>query len=96
MPGKDRAGKVVKAFSAFFTLIALPGRLFFIETSSDNSPGFTKRTRSSFWPAQLSYSVITLCVINQILYVYLHLVGSFHGLENVKSSFTTSRPRNPT
>lgn len=96
MPGKDGTGKVVETLSAFFTLITLPGRFFFIETSSDNSPGVTKWTLSSFWPAQLSYSVITLCIIDQILYIYLHLVDSFHGLENVKSSFTTSRPRNPT
>jgi hypothetical protein len=40
MPGKDGTGKVVKALSAFFTLIALPGRLFLIEASSDNSSGY--------------------------------------------------------
>jgi len=96
VPGKNCAGKIIEAFSALFTLIMLPGRLFFIETSSHNPSGFTKRTLSSFWPAQLSYRVVTLGIIDQILYVYLHLLDSFHGLKKAKSFFTTSSPWNPT
>ncbi len=63
--GEDGVGQIIEAFSAIFTLIALSGRLLFIETSFDDSFGITKRTLSSFWPAQLAHSLVTLYIIYQ-------------------------------
>ncbi|WP_459916516.1 hypothetical protein [Desulfocicer niacini] len=78
MSKKDGARKVIEAFSTIFTFIMLFGGFFIIKTFSDNPMGLTKRARSSFWPAQLSNRIITLVIINQIFYVYLHLSSSAH------------------
>ena len=74
--GKNCFGKIIITSCSFFALITLSGRLFLIKTSFDNQSGFTKRTPLPFRPAQLSNSVITVNIINQILYIYLHLLAS--------------------
>ena len=96
MPREDGAGQIIEAFPTVFALIALPGWLFFIEASSDHSLGITKRTLFSFRPAKLPNSVITLGIIYQVLYIYLHMLDSFRQMEKVGSLSTTPRPRNPT
>jgi hypothetical protein len=94
--GEDSARQIIEAFITIFTLITLSGRLLLIETSSDDSSGITKRTLSAFWPTQFAHRVVTVGIIYQVFYVYLHLLGSFHGVGKVGSSFTTPRPWNPT
>jgi hypothetical protein len=96
VPSKDGAGQIIEAFPASLTLIALPGRLFLIGTSSGNTLGITKRALSSFWPVKLPDSVVALGIIYQILYVYPHLLDSFCEVEKVGSPFTTPCPWNPT
>jgi hypothetical protein len=83
VPSEDGASQVIEAFCARLTLITLSGRLVFIETSFDDSLGITKWTLSAFWPAQLAHSVVTLGRIYQVLYVYLHRLDSYRGLEKV-------------
>ena len=80
MSGKNGARQIIEAFATIFTFIALFGRFFFIESSFDYSLGITKRTLASlapFRPAQFPNSFITLSIINQRLYVYLHQLGSY-------------------
>jgi hypothetical protein len=95
VPSKEGVGQIIEAFPARFTLIALPGRLFLIGTSSGNTLGITQRALSSFWPTKLPDSVVALGIIYQILYVYLHLLDSFCEVEKVSSPVTTPRPWNP-
>ncbi|MDM8557168.1 hypothetical protein QUF75_20805 [Desulfococcaceae bacterium HSG7] len=83
-PGKNCTAKIIEAFCTIFTLIALSGGFFFVETSFDNLGGFTKRTLSSVRPALLPYCAIASGIINQIFYIYLHMPGSFDGLEILK------------
>jgi hypothetical protein len=75
--GKNGAGQVIEAFQAIFAFIALLGRLFIVETSFNDVLGITKRTLSSFGPPQLAYGFITLNIIYQGGYVYLHKLKSF-------------------
>ena len=96
VPSEDGAGQIIEAFSARLTLIALPGRLLLIGTSSGHTLGITTRALSSFWPMKLSDRVIALGIIYQILYGDSHLLDSFCEVEKVGSPFTTPRPRNPT
>jgi len=76
MSGKNGVRQIIEAFAAIFTFITLFGWFFFIEAPLDYAFGITKRALASFWPAQFPNSVVTLCVINKRLYVYLHLLGS--------------------
>ena len=96
VPGENSARQIIEAFVTIFTLITLSGRLLVIETSSDDSPGITKRTLSAFWPTQFAHRIITLGIIYQAFYIYLHLLGSFHGVGKVALLHTTPRPWNPT
>ena len=73
MSGKNGARQIIEAFATIFTFIALFGRFFFIESSF----GITKGTLASFRPAQFPNSFITLSIINQRLYVYLHPLGFY-------------------
>ena len=96
VPGEDRTRQIIEAFLTIFTFITLSGRLLIIETSSDDALGITKRTLSAFWPTQFAHRIVTLGIIYQAFYVYLHLLSSFHGVGKVGLSFTTPRPWNPT
>ena len=77
MSRKNGARQIIEAFATIFTFIALFGRFFFIESSFDYSFGITKRTLACFRPAQFPNSFITLSIINQRLYVYLHPLGAY-------------------
>jgi hypothetical protein len=77
--GEDRVRQIIEAFLTIFALITLSGRLLLIETSSDHSPGITKRALPALGPKQFTYHVVTLGIIYQISYVYLHAVGFLSG-----------------
>jgi len=96
MPGEDRARQIIEAFLTILTLITLSGRLFVIETSSDDSLGITTRTLSAYWPTQLAHCIVMLDIVYQDFYVYLQLLSFVYGLEKVGLSFTTLRSWNPT
>lgn len=79
MPGKNCIGQVVKAFRTIFTFIALFCRLFVVKSPFDDSLGIAKRAFYSIGPTQSANSLITLGMIDQIFYIYLHLVASYYG-----------------
>jgi hypothetical protein len=76
VPGENGTSKIIESLPARFALIALPCGLFLIEASSDDLPGITKRALSSLRPAKFPYGIVALGIINQVLYVYLHLLVS--------------------
>jgi hypothetical protein len=92
VPGENGTSKIIESLRARFALIALPCGLFFIEASSDDLPGITKRALSSLRPAKFPYGIVALGIINQVLYVYLHLLVSSRDV----GKWILLRPRNPT
>ncbi len=92
MSSEDGACKVIKPFAAIFTFITLSGRFFFIKTPFDYSFGITIRTLTSFRPAQLPNSVVTLRIINQSLYVYLYPLDPYGELGQKVHHLTFQAP----
>ena len=72
MSSKDRVGQIIKAFVTVVTLIALTGRFGVIKAALDHMVRLTRGTRDAIGPAQLTNGLITLHVIDEILYVDLH------------------------
>ncbi len=83
-----------KTFSALFAFIALSGGFLIIATSFDCAHGITKRTLTPFWPKQFANSFITLYIIYQGLYVYLHPLRSECNQLVVRRISITIRIRN--
>jgi hypothetical protein len=94
--GKDGVGQIIEASLAIFALMALPIRLFLMVTPPDNIFRITKWALYPIGPAQLTHCGVTLGVIYQVLYIYLHLLDSFWEVAKANSPFTMSCPWNPT
>src|SRR6266849_2469903 len=67
MSRKNGVGQIIKACVTGGTLIALTGQFRVIKAALDDLFGLTRWTRDAVWPAQLTYSLITLNIIDQIL-----------------------------
>ena len=76
MSGKNGSCEIIKAFSAIFAFIALPGGVLIVVTFFDCAYGITKRALTPFWPTKFANSLIALHIIYQGLYVYFHQLQS--------------------
>src|SRR5262249_47402426 len=72
MSGKNRVGQIIKTCVTVVTLIALTGWCRVIKATLDDVFGLTRRTRDAIGPAQLTNSLITLHIIDEMLDVDLH------------------------
>ena len=72
MSGKDGVSQIIKACVTVMTLIALTGRFRVITATLDDVCGLTRGTLDAIGPAQLTHSLITLHIIDEILDVDLH------------------------
>jgi hypothetical protein len=76
MSCEDGFSEIIESLPARFAFIALPIGLCIIEASFDDVPGITERALSLLRPAKLTYGIIALGIINQVRYIYLHLLDS--------------------
>src|SRR6266446_5665221 len=72
MSGKDGVSQIIKACVTVMTLIALTGRFRVITATLDDVFGLTRGTLDAIGPAQLTNSLITLHIIDEMLDVDLH------------------------
>src|SRR6266568_2693866 len=98
MSRKNGIRQIIKACMAVFTLVALTCQFRIIKATLDDLFGLTRWTLYAVWPAQLTYSLITLTIIDQILDVHLHRwtpvrVGDMGWHQCTRSSHP--RPWNP-
>ena len=63
MSRKNGVCQIIKACIAVFTLITLTGQFLIIKAALHDVFGLTRWTLYAFWPAQLTYSLITLTII---------------------------------
>jgi len=90
--GKYSAGQIIEAFCAILTLIALLIRLCFVVSSPDDIFGITPRALYSSPPAQFANRFLTVSIIYQVFYIYLHLLGSgFEGVQSNNLGFSRNR-----
>src|SRR5215510_5430942 len=72
MSGKDRIGQIIKACVTVVTLIALTSRFCIIKATLNNALRCTRGTHDAIGPAQLTNSLITLHLVDEICDVDLH------------------------
>jgi hypothetical protein len=72
MSSKDRVSQIIKAFVTVVTLITLTGRFRVIKAALDDMLRLTRGTCDAIGPAQLTNSLITLHVIDELRDVDLH------------------------
>jgi hypothetical protein len=72
MSGKDGVSQIITAFVTGVTLIALPGGFRIIKAALDHMVRLVRGTQDTIAPAQLTNSLITLDIIDEILDVDLH------------------------
>src|SRR5215470_6735147 len=72
MSGKNRVGPIIKTCVTVVTRIALTGGFRVIKATLDDVLRLTRRTRDAIGPAQLTHSLITLHIIDEMLDVDLH------------------------
>src|SRR5262249_30716813 len=68
----DGVGHIIKALVTVMTRIALTGGFCVIKATLDDVFGLTRGTRDAIGPAQLTHSLITLHIIDEILDIDLH------------------------
>src|SRR5215470_2243570 len=71
-PTKNRVGQIIKTCVTVVTRIALTGGFRVIKATLDDVLRLTRRTRDAIGPAQLTHSLITLHIIDEMLDVDLH------------------------
>src|SRR5215475_12875651 len=69
---KNRVGQIIKTCVTVVTRIALTGGFRVIKATLDDLLGLTRGTRDAIGPAQLTHSLITLHIIDEIRDVDLH------------------------
>src|SRR6266436_532471 len=67
MARKNGVCQIIKACIAVFTFITLTCQFLLIKAALHDMFGLTRGTLYAFWPAQLTYRLITLTIIDQIL-----------------------------
>src|SRR5215831_2100050 len=72
MSRKNGVCQVIKACVTVGTLIALTGQLRVIKATLDDVFELTRWAVDAVWPAQITYRLITLNIIDQILDIDLH------------------------
>ena len=72
MSSKYRVSQIIKAFVTVVTLVALTGGFRIIKAALDHMVRLASGTLDTIGPAQLTNGLITLHVIDEILYVDLH------------------------
>src|SRR5262245_30917448 len=96
MAGKDRVGQIIKTLVTVVTRIALTGWFRVIKATLDDVFRLTRGTRDAIGPAQLTNSLITLHIIDEILNVDLHgwtpVEGSRHEMSSVYTILTCHDP----
>jgi hypothetical protein len=99
MSGKNGIRQIIKALVTIRTFIALTGGFGVVKATLDDLSGLTRGALDAVWPPQLTYGLITLHIIDQILDIDLQGRTPVMGGEMGCDEFTPSshpRPWNPT
>src|SRR5215831_10505337 len=72
MAGKDRIGQIIKACVTVVTFIALTSRFCVIKATLNDVWRRTRGTRDAIGPAQLTNSLVTLHIVDEIRDIDVH------------------------
>jgi hypothetical protein len=72
MSSKNGVSQIIKACVTVVTFIALTVRFRIVKAALDDLFGVARGAVNTVWPAQVTDGLITLHIIDQVLYIDLH------------------------